>query len=319
MFDHVLVPLDGSSLAECVLPHVVAVTKALDAEVTLLRAVDRRRAQAKSQAVDPLGWHMRKSEARSYLNDVAGRLQEAGLPVKQTIAQGDAAACIINYTREQDVDLIVISSHGESGLSEWNISSVVQKVILRAYTPTMIVRAYQPIPDADWAALRYDRLLVPLDGSKRAEYILPWANHLAGFHHCKLLLTHVVNRPEVPRQAPLTKEETELVDRLTELNRQSGERYLEELRSRFSSEVATRLLVSERASETLHRLVEEEDVDVVLLTAHGYSGGAKWPYGSTALNFIAYGTRPLLIVQDISREEAEKTAAEKAASEYKGH
>jgi nucleotide-binding universal stress UspA family protein len=261
---------------------------------------------------------MRKSEAEAYLSNVAARLQEASLSAEQVVAEGNPAGRIINYAREEDVDLIIISSHGQSGLSEWNINSVVQKVILRAYTPTLIVRAYERVTE-DLTELGYQRLMVPLDGSQRAECVLPWATNLAEFHHCRLLLTHVVSRPEVPRRAPLTGEESELVERLTELNREEGERYLEDLAGRLTGEVATRLVVSDSPAAKLHTLVEDEAVDLVLLAAHGYSGGARWPYGSIALNFIAYGSKPLLIMQDISAEEAGLTVAERAASEYKGH
>jgi nucleotide-binding universal stress UspA family protein len=318
MADHILVPLDGSSLAECVLPHTVAVARALDAQVTLLRAVDQDGEDLRSRAIDPLTWHMRKSEAEAYLSNVAERLQQANLTARQVVADGSAAGRIIDYARAEDVDLIIISSHGQSGLSEWNINSVVQKVILRAYTPTLIVRAYERVT-GELTDLSYQRLMVPLDGSQRAECILPWATNLAGFHHCRLLLTHVVSRPEVPRRAPLTGEESELVERLTELNREEGERYLEGLADRLTGEVETRLVVSDSPAAKLHALVEDEAVDMVLLAAHGYSGGARWPYGSIALNFIAYGSKPLLIMQDISAEEAGVTPAERAASEYKGH
>jgi nucleotide-binding universal stress UspA family protein len=318
MAEHILVPLDGSSLAECVLPHTVAVARALDARVTLLRAVDVDGEGVRSSAVDPLSWHMRKSEAQAYLNNVAERLQEADLSAQQVVAEGNAAGRIIDYARDEDVDLVIISSHGQSGLSEWNISSVVQKVILRAYTPTLIVRAYERVTQ-ELTQLSYKRLMVPLDGSQRAECVLPWARRLAGFHHCKILLTHVVSKPEMPRHAPLTVEESELVERLTALNREEGERYLEGLADWLSSDVETRLMVSDSPAAALHAAVEEEAIDMVLLAAHGYSGAAQWPYGSIALNFIAYGRKPLLIMQDISVEEAGVTPAETAASEYKGH
>jgi nucleotide-binding universal stress UspA family protein len=310
--------LDGSSLAECVLPHAVALAQAFDAQVTLLRAVERVGPADLNRAVDPLNWHMRKSEAEAYLDEVADRLQQIGLQTDQAVAQGKAADRIIDFVHNQDVDLIVLSSHGRGGLSGWNVGSVVQKVILRSYTPTMIVRAYQPVTE-ELTGLRYERLLVPLDGSQRAECILPLATNLARFHQCRLLLAHVVSKPEVPRRAPLTQEEAELIDQITERNRQKGERYLKELRSRLSGDIETRLLVSENPALTLHQLVEKESADLVLLAAHGYSGEVQWPYGSVALNFIAYGTTPLLIMQDISEEERERTAAEKAASESKGH
>ena len=317
MIEHMLVPLDGSSLAECVLPHTVAVGKAYDAQVTLLRAVVREPSPG-SSAVDPLSWHMRKSEARAYLDNVAERLRDVGLRVDTVLEEGKPAQRIIGYSREADVGLIVISSHGKSGLSRWNINSVVQKVILEAYAPSMIVRAYRSEPE-ELTELRYRKVLVPLDGSKRAECTLPWAKNLAAFHDSQLLLTHVVNRPEVPRRAPLTDEESQLVDRLTELNKDSGEAYLEDVRSRLDAEAEARLLVSDDPAMTLHQLVREEDVDLVVMAAHGYSGKPKWPYGSIALNFIAYGSRPLLMIQDLPPEEAEMTEAAKAAAERTGH
>jgi nucleotide-binding universal stress UspA family protein len=83
--------------------------------------------------------------------------------------------------------------------------------------------------------------------------------------------------------------------------------------------VEIRLLVTDNIAASLHGVVEDEEVDLVALSAHGYSGRAKWPYGSVALNFIAYGTTPLLIVQDLSRDELEDTEAELAARERKGH
>jgi nucleotide-binding universal stress UspA family protein len=191
-------------------------------------------------------------------------------------------------------------------------------VILRAYVPVLIVRAYEPVAD-ELSALHYRRLLVPLDGSQRAECVLPVARALSSFHNCTLLLAHVVNEPEVPRHAPLSEEEEELVNRLVERNRDAGEAYLQDLKSRLSNDVETRLLVGDNASAALHELVDREEIDLVLLSAHGYTGAAQWPYGSVALNFIAYGATPLLIVQDLPEGRVRRTRAEEAAAEEKGH
>lgn len=318
MFDHILVPLDGSSLAECVLPHTVALARTFGARVTFLRAVERGRATGLNRAIDPLSWHIRKVEAEAYLDEVIARLQAVDLRTDKVLLEGLAAERIIEFAHDQDVSLILLSSHGQSGLSEWNINSVVQKVILRAYMPVLIVRAYQPAI-SDLTGLRYRRLLVPLDGSQRAECVLPLASTLARFYDAQLLLAHVVSRPEVPRRTPLTQEEIGLADRLTELNRREAVKYLEDLRSRLLSDVHIRLLISEDAAAALHELIVQENVDLVLLSAHGYTGQAKWPYGSVALNFIAYGTTPLLIMQDLPKDELERTQAEISAREHKGH
>ena len=298
MLDHILVPLDGSSLAECVLPHVAAVGRPFDAQITLARVVERDDSGEGGGTIDPLSWQMRKSEAEAYLDQVEKRLQEIGLPVTSALLEGKAAERIIEYAHSHDVDLIVLSSHGRSGLSPWNINSVVQKVILRAYVPTLIVRAYDAAK-CEIIDLTYERVLLPLDGSRRAECVLPLAEGIAGYHPCRLLLAHVVNKPSVPRRAPLTDEEKALVEELTTLNRQAGQSYLDELKKRVGEAAEIHLLEGENTAAALHQLIQEQDVDLVILSAHGYSGEAQWPYGSVALNFIAYGAKPLLIMQDV--------------------
>ncbi len=333
MIDHILVPLDGSALAECVLPHAVAVAQAFDAQMTFLRVVSQAQ-DAESRAIDPLRWHIHKTEAEAYLEGVVARLQNVDLDLpklRTVVLEGQAAERIIDFTREHDVDLVVLSSHGRSGLSEWNINSVVQKVILRVYMPVMIVRAYEhgPLADSEGSdapaeqqerlSLDYQRLFSPLDGSQRAECVLPLMTHLARFHESQIVLAHVVSRPQVPRQTPLTSQETELVEQLTRHNRQEAAHYLKDVQSRLDADVETHLLVSDSAALALHQLVDQQEVDLVILSAHGHSGEAQWPYGSIALNFIVYGTTPLLIVQDLPPDQMRGTRAEIAAQETKGH
>jgi len=318
MFNRILVPLDGSSLAECVLPHTVAVAQAFDSQITLLRVLERPHGPALTQAIDPLEWQLIKTEAEAYLNGVANHLQGFRLKIQRRLKEGQAAENIIEYAHRNDIDLIILSSHGQSGLSGWNVSSIVQKIILRAYTSTLIVRAYQSV-HKDLASLGYRQILIPLDGSQRAENALPPTTMLSRFYDSQLLLAHLVCKPEMLSRTPLTPDEIELVKQVTERNRQEATRYLEEIRSRPTVGVDVRLHIREGDSAELHNLVELEDVDLVVLSAHGHSGNPKWPYGSVTLSFIAYGTTPLLIVQDLSRDEVQKTAAEIVAREEKGH
>jgi nucleotide-binding universal stress UspA family protein len=313
--DHILVPLDGSSLAEGVLPHVVALARVLDAPVTLLRVVE---SEPGSGAVDPLAWQIRKTEADAYLSNVATRLQALDLEVTTETVEGQPAERIVHVANESEAGLVILSSHGRGGLSPWNISSTVQKVMLRLYAPALIVRAYHT-EEVPLDALRYRRLLVPLDGSRRAETVLAFAATVAQSHGGTLLLAHVVRRPEVPRHKPLNAEEHALIDRLIELNREDASLYLENLQSRIASDSETRLLVAGNPTAALQQLAQQESVDLTLISAHGYSGEAQWPYGSIALAFIAYGATPLFIMQDLSREDVARSAAAEAAAETKGH
>jgi nucleotide-binding universal stress UspA family protein len=285
-----------------------------NAEVILLRVIEQISTPDQVRSVDPLHWRLRQVEAETYLEGVRDRLREAKLtgPIETVLLEGQAAERIVDYVREQKVDLIILSSHGRSGLSGWNISSVIQKVMVRAYTSILIVRAYQG-DQQDLADFHYRRIVIPLDGSKRAEYTLPVVTILAQEHRAELLLAHVVAWPEMPRHVPLTSEERELVDRLVERNREEITKYFEQLKARLPGNVQTRVIVHGSVTATLHHLVEDEMADLVLMSAHGYSGETKHPYGSVSINFIAYGTTPLLIVQDIPQQEIELLPAELAA------
>lgn len=316
MIEHMLAPLDGSALAECVLAHIVAFARVFNSRVTLLQVVQRGPEMA--PVVDPLDWQLRRAESELYLDEVASQLRGLGLQVEKVVLEGQAAERIIDFARSADVGLIVLSSHGQGGLSEWNISSVVQKVILRSYKPTLIVRAYKPYT-GELGSLHYRRVLVPLDGSRRAEYVLPLATAVARYHEGTLVLAHVITRPEVPRHVPLTPEEEELVEGIVRRNREEARRYLQGLCSQIPGQVEPHIVESSNPALGLHELIETQDIDLVMLCAHGYSGDPKWPYGSVALNIIVYGTCPLLIFQDIPEASAGVWSAQEAVRGHRGH
>jgi nucleotide-binding universal stress UspA family protein len=123
----------------------------------------------------------------------------------------------------------------------------------------------------------------------------------------------------MPRRTPPTREDIELADRLVERNRIEAIQYMEDLRSQLSGEVQARVLVSDHIAATLHELVEQEKIDLVILSAHGHSGLTRWPYGSVVMSFITFGTTPLLIVQDLPPNEIEPSPAEIAAREQGKH
>jgi nucleotide-binding universal stress UspA family protein len=131
------------------------------------------------------------------------------------------------------------------------------------------------------------------------------ATALAQAHQAELLLVHVVSKPEMARHMPLTQEDEELMNRFVERNQEEGAKYLEQLQAHLPTDVQTHLLVSDTVAATLQRFSEQERIDLLILSAHGYSGEAKWPYGGVTNRFIADGTMPLLIVQDLPHESSE--------------
>jgi nucleotide-binding universal stress UspA family protein len=305
MFDPILVPLDGSLLAECVLPHVVAIARAFNAKVILLRMLDKNQASEKAQLFDLLNWQINKTGAKLYLEKVSARLQKSGLQIETAILEGLVAESITEYTLSRGIKLIILSSHGRSGLSQWGISSVTQKIIFSAPSSLLIIRAYQPAT-SELIERQYTRMMVPLDGSLRAENVLPMVTLLARFYQSQIHIVHVVKTPEIARQMPLTREEVELSDRIVARNREEAIRYLDQVRQHSpldGIDVQTRLLTSDNAAAALHEFSEKESIDMVALSAHGYSGNDQWPYGSMVNNFILYSKVPLLIVQDLPAKD----------------
>jgi nucleotide-binding universal stress UspA family protein len=320
MFNHILMPLDGSALAECVLPHVLTLARGADAHITLLHVLDVPHSILDKPAVDPLEWHLRKQEAEEYLARINAKLTSNNLHVKSVIMEGLPAECVIDFANDNDVDLIVLSSHGRSGLSKWNVSSVVQKIILRSFKSTLLIRAYLS-SYTDLEEARYKRLFVGLDFSTRAEYILPVAINLSQVYKSELVLGMVIRKPELLHRFPLSEEDEQLITRIADRNYNEATHYFEQLHSRLTSQginFQTRLVVGDNVTASIHDMVEQENPDLVMLVAHGHSSETRWPYGSVATSFIAYGTTPLMIMQDLSGDEIKRTQAEMAAREIKG-
>ncbi|MFZ6030586.1 MAG: universal stress protein [Chloroflexota bacterium] len=300
MFDPILVPLDGSQLAECVLPHAVAIARSFDAEITLLHVLEKNQASTSAQTFDHLNWQIHKTQAALYLEKTKMSIQASELQARTIVLEGLVAEEITKYAQNQGMKLIILSSHGHSGLTQWGISSVTQKTVLSAPTSVFIVRAHQC--DSQSLHSLYRRILVPLDGSQRAENVLPIITLFAQFHRAQIHLVQVVQTPEMARHLPPVSEDIDLSNRIVARNYEEAQRYLEKIKTRSYLEgipVQTHLVTGENAAVELHQVVEQKQIDMVALSAHGYSGNRDWPYGSMANNFILYGKVPLLVVQDL--------------------
>jgi nucleotide-binding universal stress UspA family protein len=322
VLNHILVPLDGSTLAECVLPHVIAIAPVTHARITLLHVLQQTRNGGGTPAVDPMDWHLKKQNAEKYLEGIVNRFSETGIPgVEPVILEGSPAGSVIDFARGNNVDLIALSTHGHSGLSGWNVSGVVQKILLRSYKSTLLVRAYMP-SSTGTTKLRYKRLFVGMDCSARSEYVLPLAINLAQFYKSQLILETVIEKPRTINRMPVSQELEELSNRFVEQNQQAASHYFKQLLAQFSTKtlkIKTHISVGNNAIAVLHDMAEESNADLVLLAAHGETGERRWPYGSVTTSFIAYGNTSLLIMQDLPEGEIHATRAELAIRESKGH
>ncbi|MFN2234389.1 MAG: universal stress protein [Anaerolineales bacterium] len=308
MFDPILVPLDGSQLAECVLPHAAAFARSFDAEITLLRILEKNQTGVSAQLFDLLNWQIQKTKATLYLEEIKARFMESNIQARAIVLEGLVPEGITDCAQNEGMKLIILSSHGRHGMTQWGLSSITQKIILSAPTSVLIVRAHpQNIPTDELAETPlYQRILVPLDGSQRAEHVLPIVMQLAHVYKPTIHLVHVVQTPEMARQMPPTQEDIDLAKHVVARNREEAGHYLEQVKSRSylqGIDVKTHLMTSDHTAASLHQVVEQEQIDMVTLSAHGYSGKHQWPYGSVASNFILYGKVSLLIVQDMPAKQ----------------
>jgi nucleotide-binding universal stress UspA family protein len=318
---HVLVPLDGSALAECALPWALAVVQAFGARLTLLHVLEPPAlSTATSHHHDAVDWQMRRAEAQSQLVRIHRDLGARELTSGIELLEGRPAEQIINFARAQGADLVVLSSHGEGGLTGWALSSTALMLIARIHTSLLIVPAHRT-QGQRLGELRLRRILLPLDCSPRAECALPLAAVLARRHGAELILAHVVPEPELPRRLSLSAEDLAIASQLTEQNRREGERYLGDLRERLIRQelaVSTRLVVSSRTVRAIRALADDDGVDLVVVSAHGHTGDARERYGSVTARLLEQTTRPLLMLQDLAPGRV-PTPAEEAARSRPGH
>jgi nucleotide-binding universal stress UspA family protein len=146
--------------------------------------------------------------------------------------------------------------------------------------------------------------------------------NLAQYYNSQLILGTVIQKPQTIHRFPLSEENGELINQIVEKNHQAASHYFDQLHTQFSQkglELRTDIAIGDNVVAILHNMVEEANADLVMLVAHGHSGERRWPYGSVTNSFIAYGSTPLMIMQDLSSDEIQLTHAELAVKEGRGH
>lgn len=303
----ILVCLDRSAWSESCLPYATALGRVFGSNLTLLHVMQPLHEHAGARITDPLGWEVSRREASAYLEGLARWMHEKwGLSVDSRLEQGRPAERITAVARELGADLTVISSHGEGGVAAWHLGSTAQQLIAVSTGSVLVVRAQSPAP----SAVMPRRILVPLDGSLRTESVLPTVARIADAHGAEVVLTHVVCEP-VPT-AVLHAGDFELARELAGHLEARAKRYLEHLHARMPRELRVRTLVTRHVDErqSLLEIAEQEQVDLVVLSAHGSVCNPTRPFGSVTQHLLSHSSVPLLVLQDLSQAELERVREE---------
>jgi nucleotide-binding universal stress UspA family protein len=306
----VLVPLDGSLYSEQALPYAQLLARTLMCKVRLLHVltevdreevitsglVSRHAVEGMLEFYDELAqpaWELLRQHAEIYLAGVADRLRAAELAVETQVRIGALAESIVDAVREPET-LIVMATHGWSGLRRWVIGSVTDAVVQTTTTPILVVQS-APLTAPRTAQLR--RILVPLDGSEHAARALPLALDLARRAHAELVLLQAV----VPQ---FHSAGVFMVQR---------NRALEALRAR--AEVlrreypAIKTVVAGEYAHAAEAIVDEaagRQADLIVMATHGYGGARRWMLGSVANKVLHATTVPVLFVRPQPGTEAQE-------------
>jgi nucleotide-binding universal stress UspA family protein len=296
---HVGVCLDRSAVGDRALPHAAALARAFGARLTVLHVLEPPHETAEATPTDPVEWEIQRTEARRHLAEIKAEYEAADLPVGIEVLEGRPAEEIRDWVSDQGVDLTVLASHGESGWTEWNLASTARKLVEGIPGSVFLVPARE-IPEPPARPVAYHRILVPLDGSPRAESALPPALNVARAHGSELILFHVVPSPERACPCPLEGEDDDLDQRLIQRNAHAAEVYLENVRKHVAgNSIPARTLVAidgDVRNEIQSRIVED-NVDLVVLSGHGRGGRAELPFGSVASFLLENAASPLLVVR----------------------
>lgn len=292
----ILVPLDGSDLAEQALTHATAIAKSFESEVLLLRVLTVAGDSVRS-AVDSVDWQLHRRQAQAYLERCVEEINNQGIKVSGHLEEGKVADQVLSFAHQNNIDLITLTAYGRGGIGQFERGGTVQKIVSAARISVLVVHPVHGISDD--RDFRYRRIMVPVDVSAGAQWALTLASAIAQIHHAELLLVHVVQEPRLPYSATMTRESCELIERMTKISGMDATRRMQQLRNQLPAnlEVETEIIVSKQVQYALNRIAEDRDASLVVLSAHSDQQGPDWHYGPVPEFMLAHSNKPILVFQ----------------------
>jgi nucleotide-binding universal stress UspA family protein len=309
IYQKILVPLDGSRLAEKSLPYVQDLAVRFGNEIVLINV--------RLPAEDP--YH---PALESYLKEMVKTLEEStrglsksnkNIPIHHvTVSASNVirhpAEGIVDYAASENVDLIVMASHGHSGIKHWALGGVSDKVLHISNIPVLLVRASRNEPST------FEKILVPLDGSELAECIFPHVTKFAtGYGSSRVVFLRVVEPFFLP--APGESDDgghvysEEEIRKIEQRNEGSAVKYLRQVTEKVGLKRAIihREVLAGNVAETIIDYARSNGMGLIIMSTHGHSGMSRWTLGSITKRVLHYSDLPVLLVR--ARESSIQKAA----------
>lgn len=286
MFKKILVPLDGSTMAEQVYPHVAELAQAFDSELELLSVCE-------PEETSP------GQVCRLYLNAETEQLRSlmktSSVRINQKVLEGNPTQQMLKYAAENGIDTIMLTSHGSSGIKPWSLGGTVNKLLHAASMPLIVVRAAESA--ATGASSVFSRILVPLDGSEASSSVLPVIKRLAERLKMEITLIQVIEKGhKVHTVGGLNYIPHKDLD--LEAKSARVKQYLEGAAAGFAGTPAvtkTVVRLGDPAEEILKQAAEME-AGMIALASHVHSALEAWFYGSTVHKIVQSANRSFMLV-----------------------
>ena len=281
MWKTILMPTDGSTISEAPLPLVAALARAQDAEVVLARVVEP---MTWYSSVDDGPWaanlyeqlqQAAEEEAQAQVDELVTRLRTEGVRVRREVMFGTASAHLLDLEARIAADLVVMATHGRSGLTRFALGSIADRMVREGTVPVLVVRPLdQPVEPPEVA-------LVPLDGSEVAEQALPLVKALAGRPVQRIRLLRVQD----PEEDAATVRD-----------------YLERVRHEFA-DIGVPVTAETAVGDPSEAIIQAaHTANLVIIGTHGRGGFDRFRHGSVADRVVRQATTPVLLVRAAATE-----------------
>lgn len=321
MLNSILLPLDGSAFSETALEAAVDLARRSDAELHVVHVREPVPFPAMEAAGEIIATNMSLMDSahRTYLDHMLERIERMlGRPVTSALLEPPVADALATYVSDHDIDLIVMATHGRSGIVRYVLGSVAAGLVARADTRFLLVRPERRNADAN-VLLTHAPILLPLDGTTQSEIAIPRAIELANMLESTIVLTRVVAPAYMlgPESAGIVMLED---PDETERRRAEAASYLTRVADRMRGEVErprTLVVVDPAPANGIVRAARSESVRAVVLATHARRGLKRLVLGSVSERVLSASPAPVLLTR--IHENAETRRAQPAAAGHGIH
>ena len=303
MFKRILVPLDGSNLAEQVLPYARFLAEKLEATLILFHVIEKD----SPDAIHGQHHLQEVGEAKEYLDQIASQLASDKVTSDQHIHEVQevgVAQTIKDHAEELNTDLIVLCAHGRGGLRDMIFGSIAQQVIRQGTIPVLFIR---PNAVKDLTSQPISNILLPMDGSKTHEVAIPVAVSLAARCAARLrLLTVIPTSDKLSMKGAIAgRVSPRTTDLSLEISAQQAEDYLRKIAQDILDQgtPVSGVVLRGDVQSKLIEIIETEQIDLVVMATHGHNViDARWESSLTP-GFLPKTPVPVLLVRGFENSD----------------